>query len=40
MKKIGLLLAVVVMIAALVPVAAKPGQTVVVYSSVDEVNAK
>ncbi len=40
MKKIGLFFMTFLLIAALVPVAAKPGQTVVVYSSVDEVNAK
>ncbi|MFA5852997.1 MAG: ABC transporter substrate-binding protein [Spirochaetales bacterium] len=40
MKKIALLLASLMLICVLIPAVAKPGQSVVVYSSVDEVNAK
>ncbi len=40
MKKIALALASLMLLCALIPVAAKPGQTLVVYSSVDEVNSK
>ncbi len=40
MKKIALLLASLMLFCALIPAVAKPGQTIVVYSSVDEVNAK
>ncbi|HWR12956.1 MAG TPA: ABC transporter substrate-binding protein [Rectinemataceae bacterium] len=40
MKKIVLLLASLMLFYALIPAVAKPGQTIVIYSSVDEVNAK
>jgi iron(III) transport system substrate-binding protein len=40
MKRLNLIVACVLLACALAPAFAKPGQTVVVYSSVDEVNAK
>ena len=40
MKRIGIAIACVLLVCAVFPAVAKPGQTIIVYSSVDEVNAK